>query len=688
MKKVISIVVLFSMLAASLPVFADEKTGAELEKVLLCVKEKIDIPAELEEFESSSGSYSEKIFYDFTWHDKNYDKSVSVTADERGFITSYYNHSEKVSEKKITGFSKNEIISFAGSFIQKALPEMNSDITDVLVLNEASYSTSSPSRYSFTYERYKNSVPVKDNYVNITVCISENNSLYVRNMSANINYAAEFEEQAAEIESFVQKYTEAFPIELVYENEYNYNRKAAENRVTPVLIYRVKDNNAGFISAETGEIINEDSDDEILFRNEASADMSAGGSSQKNAALTEKELVEISQVEGLLSVEKIEKKVKALPYIRFPEGVKLENSSLSKNDDGDYIYNLYYSGKNDNSYNYLSMSVYAKDGKLLNYSCSNESDLRNNGELTENQKKAAKVKAEEFLSAAAAEEMKASEYEQCDFRNNYLTSRYRRMINGIKHINDSIRVTFDGKNSVVTGFSLSFTKGEFTNPEEAVDSKYAYDKLIEYSPVIKMYVKSGGKYVKCFTLEKWGVSIDGITGEIKNTYKDENEGFSYNDISGHWVEQAANALSEIQVGIKSESLLPDTSINQEEYLRLLASGMYGNYYHNYSQEELYESLIREKVITEEEKNPLKETVREEAFVYLIRMANLERVAKLENIYKVDFADEEKLSSGKLGHCAILYGMGVLTGDGGNLRPSDNLTRAEAIVMLYRYLLAI
>lgn len=55
---------------------------------------------------------------------------------------------------------------------------------------------------------------------------------------------------------------------------------------------------------------------------------------------------------------------------------------------------------------------------------------------------------------------------------------------------------------------------------------------------------------------------------------------------------------------------------------------------------------------------------------------------------MDFADGNLLSKGKIGYCAILSGLGVITGDGGYLRPQSNLTRAEAMAMVYKYLLSI
>ena len=116
--------------------------------------------------------------------------------------------------------------------------------------------------------------------------------------------------------------------------------------------------------------------------------------------------------------------------------------------------------------------------------------------------------------------------------------------------------------------------------------------------------------------------------------------------------------------------------------------MINKYYANYTQEELYDVLITDKIISEGEKSPDALITREQAFIYIIRLAGLERVAKLENIYKIEYADSHLLTNGKIGYSAILSGLNVIEGDGGSLRPKDNLTRAETIVILYRYLLTL
>lgn len=681
MKKLISFLLIFIMLTIP-TVFADEGTSGDLQNVLIAVKSKIAVPDELSEFESNMSSYGGKTNYNFDWHTPDYEKSLSVTADDKGNITNYSNHSEKVSEKKLSGISKSEITAFADSFVAKALPEVYKN----LVLDTDSYSANGSSRCSFTYQKYVNDVPVKDNFVNITVCISEEDRLYVRNLSANIDYKTPFSENTGELDGYLQKYMEAFPLELVYQNEYNQDwKEKGQMMENPVLIYRIKDNFAGFISAEMGEVVAEDVSDEI-FREESMNDSASGGSSNKENGLTEKELAEITEVEGLLSVSQIESKIKSIPYIKFPASVTLENSSLYKNNRGEYVYNLFYSNNEKGQYNYVSLSANAKDGKLLNYNCTNSPD--NNITLSESQKQSAKEKTEKFLHYVAEEEFKSTQLGTERENGNLVNKHYQRMVNGIKHLNNGISVTFDAKSSLVTYYSLTFTDGVFEAPEKAIDKDTAYENLLSYSPVKKMYVRVGGTYKVCYTLEKNGVIIDALTGEIKNQYNDPPAEFSYTDIKGHWAEEAAEKLSEIQVGLSGDKLLPDKTITQEEYLRLLTSGIYGKYYHNYAVEELYDSLIREKIIAAEEKNPSSQITREESFVYIIRMANLEKVAKLENIYKVDYIDKTEISSKKIGYCAILSGFNIIGGSNGKIRPKNNLTRGEAIVMLYRYLLNI
>jgi len=101
---------------------------------------------------------------------------------------------------------------------------------------------------------------------------------------------------------------------------------------------------------------------------------------------------------------------------------------------------------------------------------------------------------------------------------------------------------------------------------------------------------------------------------------------------------------------------------------------------------LYENFIYDGILTEAEKNPEGQVKREDAFVYIVRLDGLEKVAKLSNIFKVEYADGNLLSDGKIGYPAILTGMNVICGNGGYLKPLEAITRAEAATMIYKFMM--
>ena len=48
------------------------------------------------------------------------------------------------------------------------------------------------------------------------------------------------------------------------------------------------------------------------------------------------------------------------------------------------------------------------------------------------------------------------------------------------------------------------------------------------------------------------LNLDWVIKRIQNVYNDENTSFSYTDIKGHWVEEAAVKLAEIQVARRTK----------------------------------------------------------------------------------------------------------------------------------------
>ena len=683
MKKTVSFILALVMLCLSLPATAAAGDAEKMQSVLLLVKEKINIPDELSEFSGDIYKYDEKENYHFEWATADYERSISVSADSQGRITSYYNNTFKTSTKKISAISKDELISYAQEFLKKTVPEAFASESDRLIYNEASYYASGNLRYYLEFQRKKDGVSVKDNYASITLCVVDE-EIYVRNMNISFMYDAEFSAVDSELEDYVQKYMELFPAELVYQEEYKPLAKAGELKNAPQLIYRIKDNNIGYMDISTGEELVEDEYDNCYTKEFAVEDSAENLRGQEaGGSLSPKETAELGKIEGLLGADEIESRLKKLPYIDMSDKPEMQSAGLYKENPDKYFYSIRYSSEDDSKY--LSVRADAETGELVNlyeFAGDNSEDA----ELTEKETKSAEKKISEFLSLVAKEKLAMTEEEPITCFGGTVSKYFVRIANGVKYVDNGIQISFDAKKNLVTSYNLNFTEAELADPKDAISQSEAYEKILEYSPIAPIYIMSGGSYKKAVSLEKRTVIVDAILGEIKNK-EPENE-YQYSDIDGHWAKDAAEKLAQIQIGISGGKLEPDRQMTQEEFLRLAASAVVGRYYGNEETEKFYEMLIRDGFVLEEEKAPDSEIKREDAFVFTIRMAGYERVAKLSGIYKVSYADGSRLSDGKIGYAAILSGFGVISGNGGNLRPQDTLTRAEAMVMIYKYLLSL
>ena len=89
-------------------------------------------------------------------------------------------------------------------------------------------------------------------------------------------------------------------------------------------------------------------------------------------------------------------------------------------------------------------------------------------------------------------------------------------------------------------------------------------------------------------------------------------------------------------------------------------------------------------IKEEERSDSANIKREDAFYYMIKFMDYEKIAQMD-IFRSDFADSTNLSKNRLGATALLTGFGVVNGDDGKLRPIDNITPAETVALIYNYL---
>lgn len=174
-----------------------------------------------------------------------------------------------------------------------------------------------------------------------------------------------------------------------------------------------------------------------------------------------------------------------------------------------------------------------------------------------------------------------------------------------------------------------------------------------------------------FTDEK-PLSTDAKTGElISNGNVYEAEVYDYNDIKNHYAKNEIKALAELGNGLEGESFRPDETITQEDFLKLL----FGRY-----TDDVYERLDIEKAGVE--KNESAPVTKEEAAKILVyNLGNGMYELAQEDIFKSPFADVTE----NVGFAAILKGKKIVSGDeNGMFMPKENITRANAAIMIYRY----
>lgn len=675
-------VFLVLILALSASAYADTGITDKMQQALVSVKSRVDIPAGLTEFSPYSNETEGSINYTFSWHNEDGSANAEVVSDEKGRIKNYYSYDRTLkSDKKLTELSKDDIIAFANSFLKKALPEAFQN-GNTLTLRENSWNVNNLN-YNLEFVRTYGGIEVKDNAVSLRIGVYDDKA-YVRSMYANINYDAVFEAEGEAVSDIQDKYREAFPCELIYKDVYSADPK--EQKDATALVYRFKDSEAGFILASTGEVAREDprdtGSDEVF--DSANKEMISGSGGARDEVLTEKELEELVKVKNIISADEAYKLLKKLPHVNLNSSLKRESYNISQRNKK-YTVSVSY-GNKDKDYS-ISASFDGENGELLNLYARKYSDKGKAYKMTSAKQKTAEKNTAEFLKAVLGDKLSQFTLVRTDLAGTKVSCDYDRLVNSVRYINDGVYVSYDADSGIIASYSLDFDeKRTFADPEGVMDADTAYKHLMEICPLKKIYLKTGGTYKVCFTVTEYGKEADAFTGEEYRDYAwQSTSSYKYTDIEKHWAREKIEKLSEVQIGFSGDKFRPNEEATQADVLKLFAAGVRNRYYLDSSIDDLYRELIGEGILTEEEKAPERTVTREEAFIYMIRLAGLEDVAKLSDIFRVEYEDGHLLSAGCIGYPAILTGMGVVCGNGGRLRPKDEITRAETAVMVYNFM---
>ena len=613
-----------AVLAAETLATQQTETSARenMQKILESIKQRVEIPSECSEFSSrTEEQYGEKV-YNFTWNEKDGNKSVNITCTADGVITNYSINGFKSDDKNNTPNLPKISESDAKKTAENFLKQINPDFPYEIKIDESNGSIFGHG-YTFYLKTYVNGVLFTNGNGSVNI---DGTDGYV--MSFDLDYVqADFPSinNAISVDEAKKAYSDKLGLKLVYRTYVD-----EDGNVVAYPVYTQEYSYDKYINALTGDVV-----DVTNYRYFTGNKFESAKGDTADSGLTEQEIKELDNIDGLISRTALENKLKLNKLLSIPKNINTDSISLYKNYDDEYTYAV---------------------------SMSND-------------------KCNIYTSGDKAKEYKYDEN----------SHQYIRYVNGIKVTGDYANVTTN--NGVLTDFSMNYTDTEFPSIENAMSREDAENILFDakdYSIVyMQNYTDNTREIIPVYTIDT--ENINPFTGKFvdyqnKEITEDASSKLEYSDIDGHYAEKYIKELAYYGIGFEGGEFKPDERITQKDFLALLMS-INGNdiivLKNNLEQANwVYRNSAQNSIISEDERDDDAEVTREEAAVYMIRAIGAENYAKYNDIYVTPFNDVTE----NKGYIALLSAMGVLSGDGnGNFNPNREMTRAESIIMIYNYL---
>jgi len=688
----------------------------------------------------TSPSYYSRSGWFLRWRSKDNSDFVSVRCDNEGRISNYNLRRYSDDKVVIPEKSPEDFLDSISAFLDKTFPECKGSLQLNNIADGSLYSHTYSYRYSRVENGIivpDNSVTLNLDYITGEVtglsCYFDTDATFAdaENLIG--------EDKAKEILSTNQNMILSYRLKYDYDEENDENTTRSAYLVySPEKSYVSVDAVTGDVYTERNTWSVKDSDygaaggavsDSTASKNEAAMDSDAEG-----YELSDEEIAQLEVLKNLISRDDAIKAVTENQYLYKDEkatAVEAQlvkgsgyypylNSGKSTDDKELYRWEISFSNpseESDEKYypSYVNASVDAQDGKILSYYAS----VPGYGYYTENELEVpkliysedqAKSVSEEFIKSQIPEKFaqtrltETNPYMVIEYKEvtaatanseAVLEPVYRTVSLGYTRTNEGIDFNYNGISSavdLVTGKITSYdyewyddvefeSPSNIISPEDAlmslysgegfganyeINNNYTYNKylvdenegkLIDYDSLYENNISTRLVY-SCYAPAT--TSIRASDGKMIYYSGDEyipESRLVYSDIDSHWAKSIIERFSYLGIGFAGGAFEPDKYMTAEEFCSLLNScDVYGT------------GDIDEKAAS---------LTRVQAVKCIIGYLGYDKIAKLENVFITDFADNMNLLPEDVGYIAIAKGFGLVEGDGETFRPYDMLTRAEA-----------
>ena len=715
MKKILTFLITATIIITTLlPVQGFALQNKELENAINTAKTALDIGDGYDDFSYNMYKSNNETRYNLSWRDtKNKLGNIDVTINTNGRIVSYYSYNKEYDDSsnrsKLPKVSKADALKTSNAFIQK----IDSSIYNKIKYEENDEAINiNSSNYYFNYVRFENGIPFYNNYVNVSI---DGNTGKVESFYCEWadDYVFPDASGIIALSKAQQIYKDKLGLKLLYKISHD------DSGSKPYLSYGPVYSNRS-IDAKTGEVIDTSSYYGPMYDKGGMGASGNSESAQKEAALTPEEKKAVENSADFLSeskVEEIARKTLNLDSTYNVESANLYNDYMNKSD---YIWNIYFRKENQTStangeYIYASASIDAKTGEITSFYRSLPYD--SNAAVKYNKEQALKI-AQDLINSLQPERSKYVKY--TDFNNSDVrplnaeqpkehSFTFTRVSDGAYFLdNNGFNVTVDTTQGIVLNYNLSWYKGELPKPNNVITSDKAHEILFSTIGLQTQYIADYANtansksspdsntkpVIRLVYSIKSGkpASIDAFTGKILDYSGKpyvEKAAANYSDIKGNKAENAIKILSQYGISLPGTEFKPDTAIIQKDFLYLLAKSINPSYMVNDitsdDEDKLYNYLINSKIINENEKSPKSSVAKQDALKFIIRALKYDHIADIKGIYSLPFLDKDKINPDLYGYAAIGYGLNIVKDDNGYLKPTENITRGDAALMLYNLL---
>ncbi len=676
MKKFVSLLLVVLMILCQFSV-ASADNGDEVAHLILAVKDKFGIDDNEFVFDTyNKNDYNGRVSYYLSWKSKDssdysFSPYISANIGQDGEVEYYRISRQTDGEYTLPKFTHEEIIEKASTYAKKVSPARADRTGEAVLTNDTIPSV--------TFERVENGIPVSGDSIQIEMS-PEDLSL--------ISYSCQWTDATFPAPDGIiskDEAKDAYKTQVGYELLYNIITK--NHKVDRIYLSYASRHTSAAIDAFTGEAVIP-SGAVFTYASGAMADK-AEAEESVNATLSPEEIQLVKDINKMITKEDLEKLIRDIPELNIPTDSYTEGFSVNRNKYGDYLARIRFSAEDKENYYNANATVDAKTKELQSFNQYRKPIEDAKPYPTEQ----AKATAEKFLAKYFGDKFALTRPDFYIGNAPEYSFTYDRYEGGIRVNGDGLRVGIDSSRGEISDISVMWADVEFPSADKVLPIESIYDKVLTEVNFRLQYVTSSeyiynesGKREKIiykaallyspaekpiYNAES-GRAINRQGVEIQEKY------IPYTDLNGHYSDEAATALARMGIYFEGGKLEPDKDISQEEFLKFVYIGVMGRYFNTY--EDMYRSLIREKIIAESDIGI--PPTRAEAIRIIVDAMGFGDAANIKGIYKNVFTDIEE---SYVGYIAIAGGLGIINTSPDIFRANDIMTRGEAVTVIHNYL---